>query len=114
MLRIDNAIANVHAKAACYLCLRGSNLVDTEVTIEYEGVLAICTACVHDMAMVAGWDVDITHDEIAKYQDDLAEANYIADSILSATTQVQQTLADVRKQHRDRLRRYRQRMSGRD
>jgi hypothetical protein len=47
-----------HAKQSCYLCGQTSNLVDTEVQIEGEGVLGICKGCVHDMAVVAGWEPD--------------------------------------------------------
>lgn len=41
-----------HAKQTCYLCGRADHLVDTQVIIEGEGVLAICEGCVLDMVRV--------------------------------------------------------------
>lgn len=41
-----------HAEHACYLCGRADHLVDTEKSIEGEGVLAICEGCVVDMVNV--------------------------------------------------------------
>lgn len=43
-----------HARAGCYTCLRGSDLVDTEVQIEGEGALVLCKACIADLAEAAG------------------------------------------------------------
>lgn len=106
MLRIDNAISGVHAKGACYLCHSGHDLVDTEVTIDYEGVLAICRACVHDMAMTAGWDLQITTKEVDALISSKAESDYIADSVLDLTSALTKQISDLRKKHRDRLRQY--------
>jgi hypothetical protein len=41
---------SAHAKMGCYLCGRGDRLVSTEVQIEGEGILAICTGCIQDLA----------------------------------------------------------------
>lgn len=43
-----------HAKASCYRCGRGDNLVDFDVQIEGEGALAICKFCIGEAAEVAG------------------------------------------------------------
>jgi hypothetical protein len=45
-----------HADQACYLCHRVEDVIDTGRQIEGEGVLAICTACVRDMATEGGMD----------------------------------------------------------
>lgn len=46
----------MHAKMACYLCNRPDDVVDTGMSIEGEGVLALCVRCVHDLAFEAGMD----------------------------------------------------------
>lgn len=43
-----------HAKGGCYVCGRGDRLVSTEVQIEGEGILVLCTGCITDLAEVAG------------------------------------------------------------
>jgi hypothetical protein len=57
MLYVGNSYY-LHAKEGCYVCGRGDSLVDTEVPIIGEGVLAICKGCIVDMARTAGVDVD--------------------------------------------------------
>lgn len=42
-----------HASSACYTCGRVEDIIDTSVQIEGEGVLAICTNCIAEMAQVA-------------------------------------------------------------
>jgi hypothetical protein len=46
----------LHAGQACYLCLRVEDVIDTGHQIEGEGILAICTNCVKDLAVSAGMD----------------------------------------------------------
>lgn len=46
-----------HAQSACYTCGRVEDVINTDVQVEGEGILAICTNCVHEMAQVAE-DVD--------------------------------------------------------
>lgn len=59
MLRIQQGIPSVHAKGgACYICGNPSDLVDTEVSIDYEGVLAICRGCAWDVAQSAGFRLE--------------------------------------------------------
>lgn len=111
MIRVDHAIVSVHAKASCYLCGATNDLVDTGVSIDYEGVLAICRACVRDMALTGGFAVGVDQQQLDDLKEELEQANYMADSILAATTAVQATLTDVRKKHRDRLRQFRLRQS---
>lgn len=51
-----------HAQSACYTCGRVEDVIDTEVQIEGEGVLAICTNCVKEMAVAGGMDPDASND----------------------------------------------------
>lgn len=47
-----------HAGASCYLCHRVEDVVDTGLSIEGEGVLAICTNCIKELAVEGGMDPD--------------------------------------------------------
>ena len=59
MQRIQQGIPSVHAKGgACYICGNPADLVDTEVSIDYEGVLAICHGCAWDIAQTAGFRME--------------------------------------------------------
>lgn len=41
----------------CSRCRRADKLIDADIHIEYEGPLAICTGCIADLALKAGyWD----------------------------------------------------------
>jgi len=57
MQRVENAIY-VHARQSCYLCLNPHDGVDTEVQIDFEGVLFLCRGCIHSLALTAGFVVD--------------------------------------------------------
>jgi hypothetical protein len=46
------------AKAGCYLCGKGSNVVSTGVQIEGEGILALCEAHIVEMANFAGYQLN--------------------------------------------------------
>lgn len=47
-----------HAKQGCYLCGTTGDLVDTQVFIEGEGVLAICSGCIKgDLLLTLGIDL---------------------------------------------------------
>lgn len=48
-----------HARAGCYVCLRGDRLVDTGAFIEGEGALALCAGCIREAAEAA----DLTFNE---------------------------------------------------
>lgn len=61
MMLLDNAMY-VHAKESCYLCGNPNCIVDTEVPIEGEGVLAICVRCIRDLAQTAHMNVDAEAD----------------------------------------------------
>jgi len=63
MFRVDNAIDGVHARQGCYLCGTPNKLIDTEITIDYEGVLGICESCCRDLAQTAGYNLSITSEE---------------------------------------------------
>lgn len=58
MQRLE-AATYVHAKQACYLCLNPAPGVDTDQPIEGEGNLYLCNGCIHDLAMVAGFDLHL-------------------------------------------------------
>ncbi len=58
----------MHAKEGCYLCLRAGPLVDTGMQIEGEGILAVCTSCVADLARKANIgdpDADIEIEQLS-------------------------------------------------
>lgn len=42
----------------CYVCGRADNLVSTEKSIEGEGILALCGACLADATRMSGHRVD--------------------------------------------------------
>lgn len=75
-----------HARQSCYLCLEPHDGVDTEVQIDYEGVLFICKGCCRALALTAGFTVDKDRQpEIDKLQaelDDAAEARNTAEYIV--------------------------------
>jgi hypothetical protein len=50
---VGNALT-AHAQGGCFVCHRGDNLVDTEVQVEGEGILALCSSCIQDAAQAAG------------------------------------------------------------
>lgn len=47
-----------HARQSCYLCLQPHDGVDTEVQIDYEGVLFLCKGCCRALALTAGFLVN--------------------------------------------------------
>jgi hypothetical protein len=53
-MRFQGNSLDAHAKGACYVCLRADGLVDTDVQIEGEGILAICVGCITAAAEAAG------------------------------------------------------------
>ena len=89
--------AYYHAKQSCYLCLQTSELVDTGVQIEGEGVLAICRGCVTgDMLNALGISLDaleVDSEVVAALQDELAEAK-------AATKAARAQLRDLRRSTR--------------
>jgi hypothetical protein len=65
-----------HARQACYLCLNPEDGVDTEVQIDYEGVLFLCKNCVREMCVFLGYEVDASRqDEIDALKRALEQAN---------------------------------------
>lgn len=87
----------VHAKGSCYLCGRCENLVDTEMHIEGEGALAICRACIHDMAHTAGLVVN-AQDEIEGLRQELDALEVERDNAVLRAEEAEASLADVREQ----------------
>lgn len=68
-----------HARQSCYLCLNPHDGVDTEVQIDYEGVLFLCKNCVREMCVFLGFDVDDSHaDEIAALKAKIEELEALA------------------------------------
>lgn len=62
MLQRLTEASYVHAKMACYLCNRPDDVVDTGMSIEGEGVLALCVRCIHDLAFEAGLDPEAANE----------------------------------------------------
>lgn len=104
MFRVDNAIDGVHAKQGCYICGNPNNLIDTETHIDYEGVLAVCRGCVHDMAQTAGFLVDVSVDEWDKLASRLAETEKERNSIERAFAEVYSEAQAATKRHKERQR----------
>jgi hypothetical protein len=74
MFKAENAGFH-NARQACYVCLQPHDGVDTEVTIDYEGVLFICKSCIKAMAETAGLTVDEDRrPEIERLNAQLADA----------------------------------------
>lgn len=111
MFRIDHAISGVHASDACYLCHNPNNLVDTEVTIPYEGVIAICTNCARSVAMTAGWDLEHTAEQWETLTSNEAESNYIADSLLAANDAMVKAIREQTEKHKARVRTFKNRLA---
>lgn len=81
MERIQNA-EYFHAKQACYLCHDPHDVVDTSITIEGEGVLAIGRACIRDLALTAGFTVDDDQrPELDRLKAELADATARAEKV---------------------------------
>ena len=59
---------------SCSRCARADNCYDTEVEIPYEGGIALCGGCIHDLAHACGLDVDGTKAAEAAARAELAEA----------------------------------------
>ena len=105
MLRQENAIT-AHAKESCYLCGTAHDVCDTEVTIDYEGVLAICRGCTATMATTMGFALDDRSAEIDGLRAELHEvteratfAESMLDELESAAIQIRAARA---KKHRAR------------
>lgn len=113
MIRSDNA-SSVHVGSACLICRDPNDIVDTEVSIPYEGVIAFCTRCVRDMAMCAGYDLGRTSAEWDAVLAEKEESDYIADSLLAASAEVTATMSALHRKHRNRLRQWRNRNQNAD
>lgn len=85
MQRTENA-GYQHARQACYLCLDPHDGVDTEVQIDYEGVLFLCRSCIGQLALTAGFVVDVDRSEeiadLARQLDQAIEARNAAEYIV--------------------------------
>jgi ribosomal protein S14 len=69
-----------HARQSCYVCLNPHDGVDTEVQIDYEGVLFLCRNCVREMAVFLGFDVDNSRQgEIDSLKAKIAELDALAE-----------------------------------
>lgn len=102
MFRVDSAIDGVHAKQGCYLCTNPNHLVDTEITVDYEGVLAICGGCAKDLAQTAGWNLEVTAGDWDDLLVKLADAERERDS-------AEQTLAEIYSASQAATKRYKER-----
>jgi len=107
MFRVDNAIDSIHAKGGCYLCGSPNKLVDTEIVISYEGVLAICEACARDLAMTAGWNLEVRVDDLNAAEYRAAKAEIERDSAERALAEIYGTAQAATKRHKERERKAR-------
>lgn len=104
MLLIDHTIESLHAKQGCYLCTSPNQLIDTEVLIPFEGILAVCVSCTSEMARAAGFEVGVTTEEIQGLRDRLEESERDRDSAVRAIGEVKQSAQAAEKRHRERSR----------
>ena len=104
MIRVDNALS-IHAKQGCYVCNNPNNLVDTEVSIPYEGVLAICVGCAKDLAQTAGWDLEVQADEVVALRQSVTELTTERDSLDKELSAIGEATKLAIKRHRERQRR---------
>lgn len=104
MILIDHTTESVHAQQGCYLCHSPNRLVDTEVIIPFEGILAVCVACTSDMARTAGFDLSTTTAEVQELRALLEEAERDRDSAVHAISEVKQSAQAAEKRHRERAR----------
>lgn len=88
--------AYYHAGESCYVCKQATaGLVDTEVTIDYEGVLAICPGCLLDMVQVAGFrvedaaEVQRLREELEEHKAARIEAEMVLAELAAAAEKVQ-------------------------
>lgn len=92
--------AYFHAGEACYLCKQATaGLVDTEVQIDYEGVVAVCPGCLLDMVQTAGFRVEDAA-EVAALRAELEEhkaARIEAEMVLAELAAAADKVADRRR-----------------
>jgi len=89
---VPSFIGNLPALGAyrldsCSRCHRADSLVDTDVSVEYEGGLALCVPCIGDIALAAGFDVNHVR---------LTELLAKVESLESALESAQSTVSKVR------------------
>lgn len=104
MIRVDSAIQGVHAKQGCYLCGQVNRLVDTEVSIPYEGILAICTGCAKDLAHAAGWDLEVAAEEVTRLREAEGRLRTERDSAEKALSEIYSEAQAASKRHKERQR----------
>jgi hypothetical protein len=91
------------AKAGCYICGKGSNVVSTGVEIEGEGILALCEAHVVEMANFAGYALNDQRHEV-RWQEKLdKETGYVEEYRHEASIQAERAkIAEARyEEYRD-------------
>lgn len=94
-----------HARQACYLCLNPEDGVDTEVQIDYEGVLFLCKGCVRTMAEFLGFKIDVDRQpEIEALQEALDEANQVAADAEYIVIELQRHSKELHKRRMERVR----------
>jgi len=104
MILVDSSIQGVHAKQGCYLCGNPNRLVDTEVSIDYEGVLAICVGCVKDLAQTAGFNLEIPAAEVERLKAAEIALTAERDSAERALADIKEMTGVSAKRHKERLR----------
>jgi hypothetical protein len=104
MIRVDSAIQGVHAKQGCYICGEVNRLVDTEVSISYEGILAICIGCAYDLAQAAGWDLEVSAEEVTRLRAAEGQLRTDRDSAEKALAEIYVEAQAANKRHKERQR----------
>jgi len=104
MIRVDSAIQGVHAKQGCYLCGEVNRLVDTEVGIPYEGILAVCVGCAKDLAQTAGWDLEVSAEEVTRLRLTEGRLTSERDSADRALAEIYAEAQAANKRHKERQR----------
>lgn len=104
MFRSENA-ATHNARQACYLCLSPHDGVDTEVIIDYEGVLFLCRNCIGSLALTAGFAVD--NDRSQEIADLVAQLDKAREDRNSAEAIVLEIERGAKAAHKNRMERVR-------
>ncbi len=104
MQRTENA-GYQHARQACYLCLNNHDGIDTEVQIDYEGVLWLCKGCVRAMALACGFRLDEDRQpEIDKLRAQLDEASDARNFAEYIVIELERKSKDMHKRRMERVR----------
>lgn len=96
-LKVDGYIGGVAAKGGCYLCGASKRsetgaVVDTAVTIDFEGRILICEACVREMGHLLDL---VDSSEVAELRDELDGAKAAQHVAEAAATEAKRLATDA-------------------